>query len=83
VEIEIIPLASKKMAQRGISLEMVKETTENPEQIVEGYRNRKVNQKIYSLGGKDKLLRVIGEQEQDKFVVITAYFTSKIKNYWR
>lgn len=28
------------------------------------------------------LLRVIGKKEKEKFVVITAYRTSKIKKYW-
>ncbi|MEW6026533.1 MAG: DUF4258 domain-containing protein [Planctomycetota bacterium] len=83
MEIEIIPLASKKMFQRGISIEMVKETVEKPDQIVDGYMNRKVKQKIYYLSGKKKLLRVIGEDEGNKFVVITAYLTSKIEGYWR
>ena len=40
--IEIIPLALKKIEQRKISQEWIEETLNSPEQIVEGYRGRKI-----------------------------------------
>lgn len=83
MEIEIIPLALKKMKLRGISIEWVKETIQSPDQTVLGYLERKIRQKIYRVGDKEMLLRVVGEREDDKFVVITAYLTSQIRKYWR
>jgi len=32
---------------------------------------------------RQKLLRVVFEDIQDKYVVITAYLTSDIKRYWK
>lgn len=81
--IEIIPLALKKIKQRKISIEWIEETLKSPEQIVDGYGNRKVRQKKYILEDKEMLLRVIAEEKKDRFVVITAYLTSQIERYWR
>ena len=83
MEIKLIPLATKKMKLRRISLKWVEETVQNPDQIVVGYHNRKVRQKIYLCKGKEYLLRVIGEENGNKFIVITAYLTSRIDKYWR
>jgi hypothetical protein len=32
---------------------------------------------------REMLLRVVFEETEDKYVVITAYLTSDIKRYWR
>lgn len=81
--IEIIPLASKKICQRGIPIKWIKETLDSPEQIVNGYRGRRIRQKKYTLKGKEVLLRVVVDEEKDRLIVITAYVTSQIKRYWR
>lgn len=81
--VEIIPLALKKIELRGVDQALVIETVNEPDQIVDGYGGRKVRQKIYAWDGEDKLLRVVVNEETDKFVVITAYLTSRIKRYWR
>lgn len=83
MEIEIIPLASKKINLRKISFEWIKETILSPDQVVSGYQDRKIRQKIYETAGKKRLLRVIGEETKDKFIIISAYLTSDIKRYWR
>ena len=83
MEIEIIPLALKKIRLREISIEYVKETVQLPDQIVSGYRGRRIRQKIYHIGGKKMLLRVAGEEKENKFIVITAYLTSRVGKYWR
>ena len=82
-DIEIIPLALKKIKQRNIPIEWVKETLNSPGQTVDGYGARKIRQKKYALNGKDMLLRVVVNEEKDKIVVITAYLTSQIDRYWR
>lgn len=80
--IEIIPLALKKIEQREVPREWIEETLYSPEQVVEGYMGRKVRQRKYALKGKEMLLRVIIDEEPDKFIVITAYLTSQIERYW-
>lgn len=84
MEIEIIPLARRKMERRGISEKWVRETISFPEQVVEGYGNRKVYQKRYKfLEKQEQLLRVICEETQTRHIVVSAYLTSKIEKYWR
>ncbi len=41
---EIIPLALRKIKQRGIPLDWVEQTLNSPDQITEGYEGRKVAQ---------------------------------------
>jgi hypothetical protein len=79
MSVKIIPLALKKIKRRGISSEWVEETISNPDQIVEGYRGRSVAQKVYYVGDKNMLLRVVLENN----TVVTAYLTSQIQRYWR
>lgn len=82
-EIEIIPLARKKMASRGIPQAWVAEALRNPEQVVEGYGGRQVAHRRFSKQGKEWLLRVVYEETQTTLVVVTAYLTSQIDRYWR
>ena len=82
-DIEIIPLAIKKIAQRKIKDEWIKETISNPDQKVKGYGGRLVAQKRIKVKGKEKLLRVVYEETSSVVLVITAYLTSQIERYWR
>lgn len=72
-----IPHALDRMKKRGITEKMVLETLKDPEKVVEGYRDRKVAQKMFD----DKLLRVIYEEKENGIEVITAYLTSKVDKY--
>ena len=83
MEFEIIPLALKKINQRNIPVEWVKQALNLPEQVLEGYEGRQVAQRVYHLSGKKMLLRVVFETMEDKKVVITAYLTSQVDRYWR
>lgn len=83
MNIEIIPIALEKMSRRGIKRDMVIQTLEGPDDIVPGHSGRKVAQKLYTIEGNDKLLRVVFEEEKDRTVVVTAYLTSKIEKYRR
>ncbi|MGH8604568.1 MAG: DUF4258 domain-containing protein [Gammaproteobacteria bacterium] len=82
-KVEIIPLARKKMAQRGIPESWVEETLVAPDQIVEGYGGRRVAHKRVAMEGKERLLRVVYEETESTLVVVTAYLTSDIARYWR
>jgi len=83
VPYDIIPLALKKIARRGIPIEWIEETLNSPAQIVEGYEGRQVAQKLYLEGGKEMLLRIVFETEGDRWTVVTAYLTSRTSRYWR
>ena len=80
-QIEIIPLALKKINQREIPIEWIHETLKLPEQTVESYWHRKIYHKKYKVKGKDMLLRVIVEDTNDTLIVITAYLTSRFERY--
>ena len=81
-EIHIIPLAQRKAARRRISKEWIKETITFPAQMVEGYGGRKVAQKRYFVRDKEYLLRVVYEEKEEAYEVITVYLTSQIERYW-
>jgi len=82
VQIEIIPLAQKKAKKRKIPPRWIYETLKNPEQIVNGYGNRKVAHKVYYKMGRKMLLRVIFEESGNKKTVVSVYLTSQISRYW-
>lgn len=82
-EIEIIPLAKKKMGRRSVPDEWVVETVNSPEQVVEGYGGRNVAHRRYSIRRKQMLLRVVYEETPEKYIVITAYLTTAVKRYWK
>ncbi len=71
------------MARRGIPESWVGEALKSPDQVVEGHGGRLVAQQRRRIGGKERFLRVVFEETQDKYVVITAYLTSDIKRYWK
>ena len=76
--IEIIPLALKKMARRGIAEAWVTEAVRHPEQVIAGHGGRKVAHKRVTLQGKEGLLRVVYEEIGTVLVVVTAYYTSDL-----
>jgi hypothetical protein len=80
--IEIIPIAQRKAERRGIPNEWIIEAVTFPAQIVEGYGGRKVAHRKYLVEGKEYLLRVVHEETEDSYEVVTAYLTSQIERYW-
>jgi len=82
-EIEIIPLAKRKLTRRGIPEAWIREALRNADQVVEGHGGRSVAQQRRKIHRKEMLLRVVFEETDDSYVVITAYLTSDIKRYWK
>jgi len=82
-QIEIIPIARRKIERRGIPEQWVIETLTSPSQIVDGYGDCKVAQKKYWIRENEYLLRVVFEDKEGGFVVVTGYLTSQIDRYWR
>ncbi len=80
--VTIIPLARKKLAQRGVDESMVFETIRLPGQLVEGTKGRVVAQRKYSFDDSIYLLRVIYEEDEHNITVVTGYLTSQIFRYW-
>lgn len=84
MELVVIPLAKKKLQQRGIPTEWVEETVGTPGQRLPGYGGRVVYQRRYQVPGRRaQLLRVVCEETQAQRLVVTAYLTSDIQRYWR
>ena len=56
-----------------------------PQQRTSSMKGRIVLQSKYfdKMEQKEMLLRVIGKESQEGFVVITAYKTSRIEKYWK
>jgi uncharacterized protein YuzE len=65
-EIEIIPLAMKKMRRRGIPKSWVGEVLRSADQVVEGHGGRRVVQQRRRIRRREKLLRVVFEETQDQ-----------------
>jgi hypothetical protein len=82
-EVEIVPLARRKMARRRIPESWVIDVVRSPDQVVQGHGGRFVAQQRRRIRRKEKLLRVVFEETQDKYVVITTYLTSDIERYWK
>ena len=82
-KIEIIPISERKLTKRGITRELIENTLLNPTQIVGGYGGRKVAHKKISMNNREYLLRVVYEETEEMYTVITAYVTSKTERYWK
>ena len=81
-EIEIIPLAKKKIDKRGIPEAWVSEALQNADQVVGGHGGRSVAQQRRRFVAVEASSSGF-EDTADKYVVITAYLTSDIKRYWK
>ena len=81
--IEIIPLARRKIERRGIPEAWVGNALRNADEVVAGHGGRSVAQQRRRIRRREKLLRVVFEETQDKYIVITAYLTSDLKRYWK
>jgi len=82
LEIKFSKHAERQLKERNIAPELVRETLENPEQIVKAGKNRKIAQRIYQRQGGEFLLRVVFS-EQGNLEIITMYWTSKLSKYRR
>ena len=76
--------ALEEIRRRAIPLELVESVLQHPQQIVEGYGEKKVYQSWMDLDdGKLFLLWIIVRGDVDPPMVVTVYKTSKIDKYWR
>jgi hypothetical protein len=82
LEMKFSKHAEQQLKERNIEPELVQQTVENPEQIVDAGKNRKIAQRIYQRHGSDFLLRVVFSEEGN-LEIITMYWTSKVSKYRR
>ncbi|MGK5094669.1 DUF4258 domain-containing protein [Deltaproteobacteria bacterium TL4] len=75
--------AKEQMVDRGISVEMVLEVIENPEQKYNQELDETVCQAKINFDEKLYLLRVFVNFIKHPPIVISVYRTSKIHKYWR
>lgn len=64
---------------------MVLRVAAAPDQVVPALRGRAVHQSLVpeSGAGRQRLLRVVLEEQGDALVIVTAYVTSRIAKYWQ
>ncbi len=67
----------------ALKKEQIEDAVINPTQVVDGYGDRKVAHKKFFRDDKEYLLRVVYEETQDGYTVVTAYITSQINRYWK
>ena len=82
-KVEIIPIAERKLKRRGIKREWIEDTLLNPLQVVDSYGRRKVAQKKFLINDKEYLLRVVYEDKEKVYTVVTTYLTTQIGRYWK
>ena len=70
---------------RKIKKEDVERIIKHPLQKIPSRKNRIIMQGRYydDIENKEMLLRIIGEESENAFHVITIYKTSKIEKYWK
>jgi len=73
------------MKRRQINQKEVVHLIRHPGQKTDGKKNRTVIQGAYydRKYNKQMLIRIVGDELDDTFHVITVYRTSKIEKYWR
>jgi len=68
--------------RRDISEAEIKNTLLLPKKVIKSSSGGFIAQRIYNRYGRKMLLRVFFEKHNGSYVVITAYWTSKISKYF-
>ena len=73
-----------EIQRRGIEEKDIVAVINQPQQVIPSKKGRIILQSKYfdKTERKEMLLRVIGKESSEGFIVITAYKTSKIEKYW-
>jgi hypothetical protein len=85
LEVVIKEHAIFEAKRRDITEEFIRFVVKNPQQKLPAKKGRVIIQNKYydKTENKEMLIRVIGIEKFEKFIVITAYKTSKINKYWK
>lgn len=71
MKISYTDYAEDSISDREINKEIIENALKNPDEIVEGKKNRKIAHKIIG----SKLLRVVFETDEKTYIAITSYYT--------
>jgi len=84
MEVIITDHARFELQRRGIEEADVITVVNQPQQRISSMKGRLVLQSKFfdKTERKEMILRVVGKESVEGFVVITAYKTSKIAKYW-
>ena len=63
--------AEEKLAERKLEKKLVEDTVAKPEKVIPSAFNRKIAQRKMS----GKLLRVVYEEKDGTYIIVTAYYT--------
>ena len=73
--------ALEQLKRRSIKRSTIEHIVENPDEIIEE-NNKKIYQGIIKDNSKRYLYRIFVNTNEDPYVIITAYKTSKIDKYY-
>ena len=77
----LTPHAEKRMRERAISLNVVRDCLQNPDKVSYDEKGRYLLKKRYDKSGKQRLLMIAVERKGGVQEVITVIDTSKVKKY--
>jgi hypothetical protein len=75
-----------RIIARKLDRNLVEQVVRSPEQVVpdDDDPNRQIRQSRFRDGqGREKLLRVVVEENEDETVAVTVYPVSQFKRYWK
>ena len=72
MEIRYADHAEEGMTDREISKQLVEKALNNPDDVVQGKKGRKIAHKLVG----ERLLRVVFEPKEKSYIVITAYYAA-------
>lgn len=84
--IRITDYCAGRIVARKLDRDQVKKVIRSPEQIVpdDDDPNRQIHQSRFSDDqGREKLLRIVVEENKDEIVAVTVYPATQFKRYWK
>jgi hypothetical protein len=84
--IRITGYCEGRIAARKLDRDLVEKVIRSPEQIVpdEDDPNRQIHQsRFHDNSGRQKLLRIVVEENEGEIVAVTVYPVSQFKRYWK
>lgn len=70
--------AEENIEERKLNKSIIEDVVKYPEKVLESKFGRKIAQKVVS----NKLLRVIYEQKDNVYIIVTAYYTKPDRYRW-
>jgi transcriptional regulator NrdR family protein len=71
MEFDYTDHAEENIKERKLSKKVIEDVVKNPEKVIDSRFRRKIAQKAIA----GKLLRVIYEQKDNVYIIVTAYYT--------